>query len=102
MPLGRSRVGLVRLLGGERELLDREIEPDREWKREQDALGALGQPGRIALLGRDVDQVGEVEVRNGPDPKDGERGEREKRDEHRETEGHLDAPDIEADEYDIA
>jgi hypothetical protein len=68
-PLGTSRRGIHRLLGRERDLLDREEEPDRERQRLEDPGDAEREPGtapaaRIAtpsVLGMFVQQL-EVEL----------------------------------------
>ena len=101
--LGQVAGRLVRLLRRERQLLDREIEPDRERQaRTECPRRRCGNQAELPSSAGMLTQVRDVEVRDRADPQDSKRGEREERDEHREAESRLDAPDVETDEHDVA
>ena len=53
---GMSLRRVVRLLGGERQLLDAEEEPHREGQGEQDRQHAVRQERGLARVGHDVRQ----------------------------------------------
>ena len=87
--------GVVRLLGRERQLLDRQVEPDGEGQRAEHARPAEGQPARSAGRRLDVEREVEREVRQRPDPEHDQDRQRRQRDAHREAEGGLDPGDVE-------
>jgi hypothetical protein len=94
----------VRLLGGQRQLLDREVEPDRKRQGREDPRDAVRQEGAAALIvGRDVGEVAGIE---GPADEHGHVVEREDAecqhgDDHGEAHGDLDAENVDADEEDV-
>ena len=91
----------MRLLGRERELFDREEEPDGKRKGPRDSERSARQPYAATRIGFDVEGMLEREVWQGADPEDHENGQGHQGDPDRETEGNLDSPDVEPDEEGI-
>ena len=89
----------MRFLGREGELLDGEVEPDRERERAEDAADAPREKRAAAGLSGHVERVArQIEVGDGADVEDGEDAEREEGDDDREPKRQLHAVDVEADE----
>ena len=112
MPRGMSRLGSMRFLGGQRQLLDGEEQPDREGQGGERALEAERQQRPVTLgqldggavgAGADVERKA-LELGNGQrgDPEHREAGERRQGDDHGDPEGQFDAPDVQCDEHGIA
>ena len=94
-------VGLrvVRFLGRQRKLFDREVEPDREGEGREHPREAHGQPAAAALARRHVEgETREVDVRDRADPEHDQDAEGQERDRDGEAEARLDPGDVEADE----
>ena len=100
-PLGDVLARVMGLLRGERELLDRQVEPDGERKGEQDPRSPEGQEVGVAALRRDVRQVVGVEVPDGRDEEHGQHDQGQEADDHREPEAGLHPDVVEAHEDDV-
>jgi len=95
-PLGHVRFRVIGLLRRERQLLDREEQPDRERQSRERAADAERQPGTAAFRKLDLGTVRadadverpsiEVEMRNRAHPVDREHRERAERHDHRDLE----------------
>ena len=101
-----------RLLGGQRQLLDGEEQPDREGQGGERALQAERQQRAVALgqfdrpaggVGADVQRIAsEFRDGEGGDPEDGEAGQGGQGHDHRDAEGKLDTPHVQPDEHAVA
>ena len=94
---------IVGFLGGQWQLLDREVEPDREGQSGENACDALRQEATAALLRWDVGEQAAVEGatdENGHE-EECEDGERQQGYHHGEPHGDLDAHDVDPDEDDV-
>ena len=101
-----SRV--VTFLGGKRDLLDREEQPDREGQRREDAADTVREKRAAALRQVDAARTDiqciafEVGTRKGADPEHPQAREGEKRDGDGDAERELDAEHVQAHEHDVA
>ena len=86
---GHIARGVVTLFGGQRQLLDSQVQPQREGQFQQGSRARMRAAREIRR-----GPAGQIEMRRRAHPEDRQHGQRYGRDHHRYMEGHLHAPHV--------